>query len=408
METTNTSELETQPPTGSIASPSSDRIAPVGLSSFWSLVLIAWCAVLCLAHDPRPLGAPRWAVEGLQSTLRLSETRAMVLATVALRASGLAILGLLLSLCLRRVPLRFAAPLVIVVTPLLAIGCQWINYGHFPIFLQLQLGLASSLLGAIGGLAVHRSWIAGAVLIAVLGAAYLWGTSTKISDDLAANARTSGQYLLDRVDQISAGDQGFVDLLELAFQFASDNSHGTTAVETNKAAILALGYILGEERIARIAQQTIKIERPEAIAALRRRVLLRGRGDLPRHFWVSASLVILSDENRAMTVGLGKEMMDATGGGSGFSFVDMLANRGGILLALAATKNESMAREFQDRIREGVELDDYFPSIQDLPEGFTMDEFQAKFGGLGGAETLKLKQEIEDRLATCKGLKSQP
>jgi hypothetical protein len=270
--------------------------------------------------------------------------------------------------------------------------------------MQLQLGIASALMGAIGGLALYRSWIAGAVLIGLLAGVYLWGTSTGITDDLARNARITGEYVLDHADEISNGDQGFADLLERAFFFADDNSHGTSAMETNKAAILALGIILGEERVARIAQRDMKFERTNEIFKLRQRITLRGRSDLPRHFWVSAAIVVLADENRAMTVGIGKELMDATDGGSGFSFVDLLANRAGMLLANTATQRDSTARALHARVREGVVLDDFFPGIDELPEGFTMDEFQSQLGGLGGNETLRLKREIEERLSTCRGL----
>lgn len=370
----------------------------------WPVLLLIWCAVLCFAHDPRPLGAPRWAIQAVRSVAGISESKSMVVATVALRASGLAILGLLASLSLGRVPLKIAAPVVVFGAPLLAVLCQWFNYGHFPISMQLQLGIASALVGAIGGLALYRSWIAGGVLIGLLAGVYLWGTSTGISDDLARNARLTGEYLMDHADEVSDGDQGFADLLERAFLFADDNSHGTSAVKANKAAILALGFILGEERVARIAQRDMTFERTHEVSKLRQRVTLRGRSDLPRHFWVSAALVVLADENRAMTVGIGKELMDATGGGSGFSFVDLLANRAGMLLANTATQSDATARALHARVREGVLLDDFFPSIDELPEGFTMDEFQSQLGGLGGSETLRLKREIEERLSACRGL----
>jgi len=79
-----------------------------------------------------------------------------------------------------------------------------------------------------------------------------------------------------------------------------------------------------------MARCSVDLNRVDEFGALRRRITLRGRQNLPRHFWVSAGLVILTDANRSLTVGIGKEMMDATPEGSGFSFIDMLANRAGI------------------------------------------------------------------------------
>jgi hypothetical protein len=174
----------------------------------------------------------------------------------------------------------------------------------------------------------------------------------------------------------------------------------------NKAAILALGVILGEERVAEVAKRKIDLSRKGEIEAIRNRITLRGRNDLARHFWVSAALSVLSDESRSMTVGIGKEMMDATPGGSGFSFVDLTADRAGTLLAGAATSDAKSARDLQLRIRRGVVIADFFPEFQGLPEGLSSDQFQAEYGGLGGEKTGMIVEEIQRRLAACHGLAS--
>ena len=376
------------------------------VSPVWPLVLAIWCVLLCIVPDPRPLGAPDWAVNAVRSILGVSEPTSRAVATIALRACGLALTGVFLSLCLKQISLKTAALVVLLLAPCLAVLCQWVNYGYFPIFVQLQLGIASAIVGALCGLAFRRSWIASGVLVVLLAGMYLWGTSTSISDDLAEDARATGEYLLANADAVPRGDEGFAKLLELAFMFAADNSHGTDAVHPNKAAILALGVILGEERVARVAKRPINIKRIKEFDALRNRITLVGRNDLARHFWVSAALAILSDEKRSMTVGIAKEMMDATEGGSGFSFDDLAADRAGTLLAVVATKNELNARNLQTRIGQGVVIADFFPGIEGLPSGLSRDEFQSQYGGLGGKVTLRLAEEIEYRLAGCKGLQT--
>ena len=86
------------------------------------------------------------------------------------------------------------------------------------------------------------------------------------------------------------------------------------------------------------------------------------------------SLAILSDGNRSMSVGIGKEMMDATSGGSGFSFDDLAADRAGtLLLAVAATKSGANARNLQTRFGQGVAIADFFPGIEGLPSGLSRD-----------------------------------
>jgi hypothetical protein len=97
--------------------------------------------------------------------------------------------------------------------------------------------------------------------------------------------------------------------------------------------------------------------------------------------------------------------MDATPGGSGFSFVDLAADRAGTLLTVAATESPKSARSLQLRIRKGVTIADFCPDIEGLPEGLSRDEFQGLYGGLGGDLTEGVVAEIRERLDTCPGLK---
>jgi hypothetical protein len=150
--------------------------------------------------------------------------------------------------------------------------------------------------------------------------------------------------------------------------------------------------------VARVGGRDLDLGPADDRIALRRRILLGGRGDLSQHFWVSAALTVLSDEQRSLEVGLAKEMMDSTPGGTGFSFVDMAANSAGIRLAAVATRTSRSAHDLQTRIRQGVEVSDLLPSIRGLPEQITSDRFQTEFGGLGGPETRRLLGEIDRRI----------
>ena len=356
---------------------------------------------MCLLPDPRPLGAPDWAVNMIRSLGGISEPAARALATIVLRASGIGVLGVLLSLSLLNFHVRVSAPIVLIGTVVLAISSMWINYGYFPITMQIQLAVVSSIVGALVGLVLRRSTISLAVLIVFLVGLFAWGTSTGISNHLDQAARATGLYLLENADDIPDGDEGFKDIFQKAFEFAKDNSDGTDAIEQNKAAILALGVILGEEHVASVAGREIDGGRRKEIAKLDQRLSLRGRMDLIRHFWLSAALTVLSDQSRSMDVGITKELMDATAGGSGFSFVDLTADQAGTLFAGVATRDLQSARDLQQKICRGIEIDEIFPEITGLPEGIYRDEFQAKYGGLGGVETTKILKEIRHRLVGC-------
>lgn len=367
----------------------------------WAVLLLAWFLLIGLLPDPRPLGAPGWAVNLIRSLGGVSEPAARALATIVLRASGIGVIGILLSLALSNFRLSIAAPAVLVGTVVLAIGSMWINYGYFPITMQIQLAIVSSIVGALVGMTLRRSKISLVVLIVFLVGLFAWGTSTGISNDLDQTARATGLHLLENADDIPDADEGFMELLRTAFKFAEDNSDGTNAIQQNKAAILALGVILGEERIASVAGREIDGGRRKEIAKLYQRISIRDRKDLVRHFWVSAALTVLSDQSRSMDVGVTKELMDATAGGSGFSFVDLTADHAGTLFARVATRDVQSARDLQLKISRGIEIADLFPEITGLPEGIYRDEFQTKYGGLGGAETTKILEEIRRRLVQC-------
>lgn len=375
--------------------------------ALWAVLAGAWFLALCFVPDPRPLGAPEWSVRWLQSLTRFSEPNARVAATFALRATGFVAMGLLTSLSLSSLPLSRAAPLAMVLGPLLTVLSQWINYQHFPIALQLMLSIPSALVGVLIGGTLRRNAWSLAALAVVAGGLILYGTATGIPDALDDAARMFGERVLADAHNIPDGDDGFAAAMAAAFAYAEDNSHGASAVKMNKAAILALGTLLGEEQVARVAQREIDASRQDEINALRNRITLRGRHDLPRHFWVSAALTVLSDAERSTAVGVAKELRDSTPGGSGFSFVDLAANRAGILFALAATSSERGASETQIRISRGVNVDDFCPEVTDLPEGFSRDEFQELFGGVGGAKSREVFDEIERRMAACQGLAVQ-
>ena len=360
--------------------------------------LLVWLVLVCVLPDPRPLGAPEWAVRGVRAVAGVSEPAARLAATILFRGVGVGMIGILMAGSLGRLRMLYATPLVLVASPVLAVVAKWINFGYFPITPQFLFILAVAILGSLAGLALRRSRIALAGLMILAAGLSVWGVSTGIPDDLYEASRATAVHVLEFARDVPQGDDGFARLLEVAFAYAEDNSHGTDAVLPNRAAILALGVILGEDRVARVGGREIDPGREEERAALRQRIGIHGRTDLSQHFWVSAALTVLSDAQRSLTVGITKEMMDSSPGGSGFSFVDMAANKAGIRFAVVATRNAESAHAAQLRIRRGVHVDDLFPDVDGLPEGISRDELQSEFGGLGGAETRRLFEVIDRRL----------
>ncbi|MCR9294662.1 MAG: hypothetical protein NXI32_18245 [bacterium] len=374
-------------------------------AALWGGLLFIWFVALCVVPDPRPLAAPDAPVRLMQSSIGISESAARVLATLILRAAGLGLLGMLVALTLGAISTGVTRWLGVLIAPILAIIALWLNFHYFPVWQQQLLASVSAIAGALLGISVQRSWLAAGALAALAAGLFAWGTATQIPDDLDRSARLTGLHIMENLDQVPNGDEGFAALMRLAFSYAEDNSHGRDAAFSNRAAILALGVILGEDRVAEVARRQLRSEDRGERIALRRRITLRERNDLSQHFWVSAALTVLSDEQRAITVGITKEMKDSTPGGSGFSFVDMVANKSGIRFAVLATRDAKSALAMQMRASTAVNSFDFIPAIDGLTEGLTQDEFQTQYGGLGGAETRRLFDEIDARVEKCPGFR---
>lgn len=376
------------------------RSRNVSASRIAAGALVLWLLMLCVLPDPRPLGAPGWAVRLASRVGGLSDSQARFVATALLRGAGVGFVGVLLAIALSGWRSWYATACVLVGAPLCAVVAKWINFGVLPIWKQLVFIVVVSFLGALAGLALRRNWTALAALVVITCGIAVWGVSTGVCDDLYEAWQGTVRHVLQAAADVPDGDEGFVRLLEIAFAYAEDNSHGTDAVLPNRAAILALGKILGDDNVARVGGRDLDLGAGDERTRLRQRIKLGGRGDLSQHFWVSAALSVLADEQRSLAVGMSKEAMDSTPGGSGFSFVDMAANMAGIRLAAVATRAPKSARAMQDRVRRGVEVADLLPSLAGLPEGITRDQLQTEYGGIGGAETQRLLGEIDRRIAT--------
>ncbi len=200
------------------------------------------------------------------------------------------------------------------------------------------------------------------------------------------------------------GEARFGAAVQSAFAFAATRSGNDGAVRENRAALLALGLVLGARRLETF---TGKVAGPVDLAALARTCkgsTMRGRDDWPKHFTVSAALTVLSLDRASDAVGVLKEELDADGG-SGFSFGDLLADRAGTAFGEYATRDEKGARALQARLAKGFALDDYFPAADGLPEGIQDRELQARYGGVGGKEYNRLVAEIERRIAALPAYK---
>ncbi|HSF57579.1 MAG TPA: hypothetical protein VLD83_05880 [Candidatus Binatia bacterium] len=216
--------------------------------------------------------------------------------------------------------------------------------------------------------------------------------------DVAFETELYLRHLIVTYERLPAGADRFGLLLQAAFTMAAERSKVHDPLLENRAAIFALAILLGhldlELFVGELLDPELRARAKRAIGT----VPVRGRKDWTRHFWVSAALVLLSNEATSDRIGRLKEQLDAEDGGSGFSFADMLANAAGTRFAVAAMRDQSSARAMQERLARGFDLDVFFPPADDLPEDIPAAEFESRYGGVGGPGYRAIVDEINRRL----------
>ncbi len=182
------------------------------------------------------------------------------------------------------------------------------------------------------------------------------------------------------------------------------SSDPISTVDHNRAAILAIGIALGDERLARLVGLDHNSKLVRSAVSLRNGTTLRGRADWPRHFSLSAALAVLENPLISDAGGLMKEQVDVLAKGSGFSFTDIAADRAGVRFANAATHSDEDALAMQELMRDKITKNDFFPPIADLPENLTTEQYRKDYEAVGSPRYREKISEIEIRLDSCRAL----
>lgn len=171
-------------------------------------------------------------------------------------------------------------------------------------------------------------------------------------------------------------DPQLVALVQRAFEGAT----GTDTVEHNRAAFVALSfYVVGDEAFSLAPKAAAGVARCPPPHA---NVLLRGRRDLAKHWTYSAASTAVLGERAAINLGEWKELHDSSPSGSGFSFVDLAADRSGLHVALRALDPRSA--NLTAHTLRSVSEEELLPHVlTQAPEGLSDGDFITRFGGLG-------------------------
>ncbi len=182
------------------------------------------------------------------------------------------------------------------------------------------------------------------------------------------------------------------------FTLARRRSLTADPVAENRALILAMAMAFGDPRFEAFIGD-VRVRQTRARPPRRGGVNLAGRYDLRLHFIISAGLEILAQSGISYAIGEFKELADSgSRRGSGFSFVDLAADRAGVQFAVLATERSSASR-VQTVLAGRDDESRFFPDIRGLEEGLRQDEFERRYGGLEAAAYLDVVDRIDRRIA---------
>lgn len=198
-------------------------------------------------------------------------------------------------------------------------------------------------------------------------------------------------------DRALRGDTSLTRYFKPVFRLARKRSAAGGAAEENQAAIFALAMYCGTTRIEPLIGDVRTPQMKKGKRVCRERARLGRRQDLMLHFVYSAAIRIASDAGLTFAVGEFKELLDATGRGSGFSFTNLAADLAGDRFAAFATDPEH-ARRAQTRLSGGAGERFFFPDIAGLPEGLTTREFEQRYGSADSAAYRAVIEDIERRV----------
>lgn len=175
-----------------------------------------------------------------------------------------------------------------------------------------------------------------------------------------------------------------------------DHGFDYSVVEQNRATIFALAVYFGSYRfeyfIGKLVSDIPRKPRCYSIPTL------AGREDLTKHFIYSAAIELLSSTQTSEFIGELKELLDSNLNGSGFSFVDLLADRAGVKFAQLATRSEQSALRQQQLIANGLSPNQLFPPAASLPEGLSQQEFEQAYQHIDAAPYHALITQIDSLL----------
>lgn len=184
------------------------------------------------------------------------------------------------------------------------------------------------------------------------------------------------------------------ELLQPLFALAYQRSTLETAIDENRTVINTINDYVNSPKTG-AAPIT-----PYYPAFLYKRI------DLAQHFIGAAAITASVNSQIAQALGEEKELQDAQGG-SGFSFVDLTADKAGTRFGELAIASPSSARKLQQAMGAIKDYTDFMPDPRTLPEHMDEATFKKRYGAINSAAYQKVSKQIDALIAATPIYKKQ-
>lgn len=186
------------------------------------------------------------------------------------------------------------------------------------------------------------------------------------------------------------------DLLQPLFKDAQQRSKQLDPIKENRAIIFVVNAYVNKQKI-----QALMPKLSDSTVAEYLPVFIYKRIDLAQHFMISAALTAFANAQITHLIGQEKEFHDAKHG-SGFSFVDLAADRAGVQFGKTATQSKQKALRFQKNMAAIQNYQAFMPNIEQLPENISRQEFTKRYSSFYSKAYKDQLQTIDSRISTCK------
>jgi len=185
------------------------------------------------------------------------------------------------------------------------------------------------------------------------------------------------------------------ELLRPLFELAYQRSTLETAIDENRVVISTINDYVNKKEAKKI------LAVPESVPATGQQysAFLYKRIDLAQHYIGSAALTATVNKQVAKIAGEEKELSDAQQGGSGFSFIDLAADKAGTRFGEMATSSPENARKMQRAMSRIKDYSDFMPDPRDLPEHMNEADFKQRFESINSPVYQEISKRIDERIS---------